>query len=746
MTFKRLLWWVNVAILIAVLAGVALVWWYAWRPLPKTSGIIATGVGARARVDRDALGVPHISAASIEDALFVQGYVTAQDRMWQMDALRRVAAGRLAEIAGPAALESDREMRQLRLERIAEEQGRRLASADRAALTAYARGVNSYLEEHRGRLPVEFAQMGYDPRPWRTTDSLLMGLYMYAGLSSTWRKEIAKGHLLEGGDAAKVNALYPVRAGTEIEPGSNAWALAGRHTATGKPLLSNDPHLEYSIPGIWHAVHLRAPGMNVAGVALPGVPCVIIGHNDRIGWGLTNLHFDVQDLYIEKVNAATGRYAFRGQVEQARLERDVLPVKGARPLEFAQWVTRHGPVFADGNRFVALRWAAADASGFGFPLLDLDRARDWRQFTAALARYPGPAQNFVYADVDGNIGYHAAGRLPIRKNYTGDAPVDGSSGEFEWEGFIPFEQLPSSYNPPSGVIVTANQNPFPANYTYAVGGNFTSPYRADQIAHLLAVKRGGWTADEMLGIQKDVYSAFCDILARQAVAAYDRRGGDRAGLAPAISVLRSWKGQMEIGSAAPVITMLFYEHLLHAFGDRASAGKGLEYDPPMRSGGDSVQMAPAAVEQLLRARPKDWFGDYDELVLRTLSDAVEEGRRMWGRNVEKWDWGQANRLVVEHPVLSRLPLVGGYFNIGPVPQSGSTTSVKQTTRRMGPSMRMTVDFAALDRSWLNLVAGESGHALSRHYKDQWGAYYYGRSFRMEFEKVAVKSSVEFVPR
>ncbi len=744
MTFKRLVRWVNAAILIAVLAGAALVWWYAWRPLPKTSGTIETGVGARVRVDRDALGVPHISAGSIEDALFVQGYVTAQDRMWQMDALRRVAAGRIAEIAGPVALESDRDMHRLRLERIAEQEAGTLAAADRAVLAAYARGVNSYLEDNRGRLPVEFAFMGYDPRPWRTTDSLVIGLYMYAGLSSTWRKEIAKGHLLEGGDAAKVNELYPARAGTEIQPGSNAWVLAGRHSASGKPLLSNDPHLEYSIPGIWHAVHLRAPGLNVAGVALPGVPCVIIGHNDRIGWGLTNLHFDVQDLYVEKLDAASGRYVFRGQGEQARLERDVLPVKGARPLEFAQWVTRHGPVFADGNRLIAVRWAAAEP-GSGFPLLDLDRARDWRQFTAALARYPGPAQNFVYADVDGNIGYHASGRLPVRKNYAGDAPVDGSSGNFEWDGFIPFDELPSSYNPASGVIVTANQDPFPADYAYAAGGNFTSPYRANQIAHLLGA-RGGWTAEQMLGIQTDVYSGFCHFLARQAVAAYDRRGANGAGLAPAISVLRAWNGQMEIGRAAPVIAMLLYEHLLHAMGERASPGKGLQYDPPMPSGGDSVQIAPAVVEELLRARPKNWFGDYDELLLRSLAAAVEEGRRIWGRNIEKWDWGQSNRLLIEHPVLSRLPFAGGYFNIGPVAQSGSTTTVKQTTRRLGPSMRMTVDFAALDRSRLNLPAGESGHPLSSHYKDQWAAYYYGRSFPMEFENVGVKSSVEFVPR
>ncbi len=743
---QRVLKYFNIAIFAVLAIAVLGAYWLAYRPLPQTSGTLSAPLGGKAAIVRDALGVPHITAASIEDALFLQGYATAQDRLWQMDGLRRVAAGRLSEVFGPATLEADREARRLRMDRIAESNAANLLPPDRAVLAAYARGVNFFIERHRGNLPVEFSLLRYDPRPWTVKDSLLIGLYMYRGLTTSWRGELQKSALLENGDREKVEFLFPNRAGGEIQPGSNAWVLAGKRTANGRPLLANDPHLEYSIPGIWHTVHLKAPGLNVAGVALPGVPCVILGHNDRIGWGATNLQFDVQDLYVEKLDARNGRYVFGGTLEQARLERELIPVKGAPPEEYAAWVTRHGPVFRDGSRYLALRWAAADG-GFAFPFLDINRARNFQEFTTALGRYPGPGQNFIYADVDGNIGYQATGRLPIRKTYDGTVPVDGSTGEYEWQGYIPFEQLPRVYNPPSGMIVTANQNPFPHSYSYRVSGNFSARYRSAQVYDLLA-KRNGWRAEDMVRIQKDVYSAFNHFLARQVVAAYDRRGVANPGVAEAVEILRSWNGQME-GGAAPVITNLVFQHVRKAAAEKASPGKGLEYDFPLPVGVDSVQMAPAAVERLLRERPKTWFADYDQVLLAAFLDAMEEGRRSQGRDVSKWDWGRYNQLLLSHPVGSRIPAVGKfvakYFDIGPVRQSGSTTSVKQTTHRLGPSMRMALDFADLDRSTLSLLAGESGQVLSKHYKDQWEAWYYGRTFPLQFNKVDAKSALTVVP-
>lgn len=728
---------INLSIAVLAIALVAATYWFAWRPLPETSGEIAAPVSGKATISRDALGVPHIAAASWEDAVFLQGYVTAQDRMWQMDGLRRLAAGELAEVAGKGALELDEEARRLRLARIAEEQERAVPPADRAVFAAYARGVNFYLETHRGRLPLEFTLLNYDPRPWRARDSMLAGLQMYRTLTASWRDEFTKLRMLDKGDRAKVDFLFPAHSGGESQPGSNAWALAGARTASGKPILANDPHLEFGIPATWYMVHLRAPGLDVTGASLPGVPAVIIGHNPRIAWGITNLHFDVQDLYREHLDTQSGRYVFRGQMEQARPERNAIAVKGSGLVEFNTLVTRHGPVLVnDENQSYALHWAAAEPAGFQFPFLDLNRARDWAEFIAAIARFPGPGQNFVYADVDGNIGYHAAGRLPIRRNCAGDLPADGEAGECEWEGFIPFEQLPQSFNPPSGMIVTANQNPFPADFRYQVAGNFATPYRARQIRALLEA-RAKWQPADMLAVQKDVYSAFSDFLAKQVVAAWDARKATNPELRDAVDLLRRWNGQMEKGTAAPMVTALIFQALRKAAADRAAPGRGQIYESTM---------APAVLERLLRERPPGWFPDYDQLLVKCLADAVEEGAKIQGSKVSRWDYGQYNELKIVHPVNSRLPLIGQYFNIGPVPMSGSSTTVKQTTRRLGPSMRMVVDLADLDHSLQNITIGESGHRLSSHYKDQWNAYYGATSFPMQYRRVEAKQVLVVNPQ
>src|ERR1017187_10100091 len=285
---------INIAIAILLVAGLALVYWYVWRPLPERSGRMHTPLAEYDTVNFDTHGEPHIHAASLDDAFFVQGYVTAQDRLFQMDALRRFAGGSLAEILGPGLVESDRESRKLRLRRIAEEAYVTLPAADRAAFAAYTRGVNQFIATHLHNLPMEFTLLNYQPRPWSTVDCLLLCLHMYRNLTRSWKDEIVKNNLMAQGDRAKVEFLYPMRGMGDASVGSNSWAIAGTHTASGKPLLSSDMHLEYSLPGIWYMTHLEAPGFNAAGVALPGTPGIIVGHNQRIAWGITNLGFDVQ--------------------------------------------------------------------------------------------------------------------------------------------------------------------------------------------------------------------------------------------------------------------------------------------------------------------------------------------------------------------------------------------------------------------------------------------------------------------
>jgi penicillin amidase len=423
-------------------------------------------------------------------------------------------------------------------------------------------------------------------------------------------------------------------------------------------------------------------------------------------------------------------------VEQARGEREIIRVKGQAAVEMTTWVTRHGPIFlSDGNQRLALRWTAAEPGMLQYPFIDVDRAQNWGEFTSAISRLPGPGSNFVYADVDGNIGYHAAGSLPRRRNYRGDLPVDGSSGNFEWDGYIPFDELPNLYNPPSGMIVSANQNTFPANFPYPVNGNFAPPYRAQQIRALLSV-HNGWHAGDMLTVQKDIYSAFSHFLAGQLVKAYDKRNAHNPGLDPAVGLLRTWDGQMDRDLAAPFLVTLAYQHVRRAVAENASSATGLAYE---------FNLAPVVVERLLRERPAGWFGDYDDMLLRALADAVEEGRRIQGRDPKRWQYGEYLRISINNPVLHEVPLVGKYFDIGPVPMSGSTTTVKQTTRTLAPSMRMNADLGDWDRSLLNIPIGQSGQILSSHYKDQWPDYYNARSYPMQFGKVDAETTLVFNP-
>lgn len=734
---NRALRYVNAVAALVLLAALAAAYWIFWRPMPQTSGATIAGVSAPVTISRDSIGVPHIKAATIEDALFAQGYVTAQDRLWQMDAIRRLASGELAEIIGPVVLETDRDARRLRLRRAAEDHVKTMPAADRALLAAYARGVNEYIETHRTNLPPEFRLLRYQPRPWSMADSVVIALHMYRILTTTWKEEVEKAQMMDGGDPAKVNELYPARTGREIVPGSNAWAIAGNRTSTGKPILANDPHLEYAFPSTWYQVHMEGGPLNVIGVSLPGVPAVVIGHNQRIAWGVTNLGFDVQDLYIEKLDPNTGRYLFRGNVEQAKLETERIAVKDESPQTLQIWVTRHGGAsIADRGRLLSLRWVATESGVFQFPLIELNLAKNWTEFRAALKKFPGPGQNFVYADTDGNIGYQAAGVLPVRKNYDGDIPVDGASGDFEWSGYIPFEELPSAYNPASGVIVTANQNPWPVTSPARVSGQFAPPYRSAQIDARLRSKTG-WKPEEMLAIQTDVYSAFSQFVGKCVASAWEQKKQPNSSLAPAIEILKQWNGQMDKNQAAPLIATLTYQHLRRAIAEKASPKKNISYD---------YEMAPAVVEKLLRERPAGWFTDWNAAILQAFSDAIEEGNRIQGNDPSKWRWGVASELKLAHPVLSRIPWAGKYFQLPTVFLSGSSTTVKQTTRRLGPSMRFVADLADWDRSLNNLTIGQSDHFFSGHFKDQWSAYLNGTSFPMQFGKIGAKDTLTLAPR
>ncbi|MGA2477001.1 MAG: penicillin acylase family protein, partial [Terriglobia bacterium] len=509
---------------------------------------------------------------------FAQGYVTAQDRLWQMDLSRRLAEGELSEVFGERTLRLDLENRTLGFRQVSQRALAELSPEARAPLTAYAKGVNAFIASHRDRLPLEFLLLNYQPRPWGESDSLGVALNLVKTLNTTWRTDLMRERIraklgselsadlfpdhspldepvaepsatpgripkktaslsfrgvpqARDDEESRTSVTFRARflaslgmtrevddptlaallsAGGDSNPalGSNNWVVSGAHTQSGKPLLANDPHLDHSVPSVWYMIHLKAPGLNVIGVSLPGLPLVTIGHNEKIAWGMTNTGPDVQDLYAESFDSgAPNRYLHNGAWVDAEVRDEVVKVRGKRDYRFTVKVTRHGPIVAHpGGRDLALQWTALEPhalSALFNAVSKIGLAQNWELFTAALRDYTGPMQNFVYADRDGNIGYYAAAWVPIRKQGTGAVPMPGSTDDYDWTGYIPFEDLPHSYNPASGIIATANGRVVPDDYPYFITSHWDAPFRTARIFQLL---RAGklFTVDDMLRIQTDI--------------------------------------------------------------------------------------------------------------------------------------------------------------------------------------------------------------------------------------------------
>jgi len=792
--------------LVLILAAGALwAWWRVRICLPQLDGTLeAPGLAAPVEVLRDARGVPQIRAQSIDDCYFAQGYVTAQDRLWQMDLSRRLADGELAEIFGQRVLALDIENRKLGF-RVAAEQGAAELPADlRRLLGAYARGVNAFITTNLGRLPIEFAMLRYQPRPWREADSISVGLNMMKMLNTSWRADLVRERVrvllspelyadlfpedspLEHPVAEMVSgparaaspdaaSLFPEPASpqaagldpwldallsmdrrqdasdeTNLALGSNNWVVSGVHTESGKPLLANDPHIGHSVPSVWYMIHLQAPGLNVSGVSLPGGPAVIIGHNDRIAWGMTNTGPDVQDLFVEKFNPADpNQYLHNGTWVEAETRDEVIKVHGAPDQHLTVRVTRHGPVISgESGRVLALCWTALQPHALRFPFLAINQANNWQEFTAAIRNFTGPEQNMVYADVDGNIGYYAPAWVPVRRQGDGSAPVPGDTDAFDWMGYIPFEDLPHAFNPPGGLIATANSRVIPEGYPYFITHNWAAPLRTARIFDLLEAGTPGrtcgapnerrtacFTVADMLKIDMDIHPLDDAWLRDALVRAAAAHPPDQADARQAIQILSHWNGEATADSPAPLIC----HDTLIALRERLMRPK---LGPKL--GDENWSVSTIFIEKVIDQRLARWLPPGDADFNATLMSSLDEGlarieHRLPGRDLASWRWGDTIPLTFHHP-LDVVPIIGRLFDVGPYPQAGTAATIKATTPGAGPSMRMVVDFSNLDASVLNITLGESGQLSSPYYHDQFQAWYTGGSFPMLFSDQAVKQS------
>jgi penicillin amidase len=804
-----LLWLVCGLLMLVMLSGAAGVLWLrstAKTALPVLDGDVPLSVvngekkvaalSAPVVVRRDAHGVPHIDAASQEDLFLAQGYVTAQDRLWQMDAFRRNSNGELAEIMGSSLLRHDKAQRMFQFRNVARRIYANMPADERARYEAYARGVNLYIVQHQNSLPPEFHLLHYKPQPWSGVDSISIGMMMVDMLDTHWYVKLSRERIAARLHNPKLESdLYPVgswrdhpptgllidlskphpeptpppgedeeddRSQTSVipdeglrtlrdllgprscegcAPGSNNWVIAGAHTASGKPLLSNDMHLGLTEPNIWYMADLRAPGFHAAGVTLPGVPFVIAGHNEHVAWGFTALYGDVQDLYVERIDGK-GNYFEPGNPVVADswkpliIDHEVIHVRGRKDVEFDVQSTAHGPLldpmFTKDKRALALHWTLYDTTLNSIPIYQMNAASNWAEFSAALAQWCFPTQNVVYSDDQGHIAYHAVGRIPQRPAGLVSVPIQdvaGTETKHEWQGFIPFDSLPNALDPPSGFLATANSRVTTDGTPSLVSLDWADPYRAERIYKTLQ-GRDQLSAQDMLAVQTDIYSEVDQELAHRFAYAIDHATGTDDRLRAAADLMRSWDGRLTVDSAAASLVTQSRKALWPMI-----------LEPKLGSDAEFYSWSESnfAEEELIMHASPDWlpsgFKDWDAL----LTEAVRRGMKAGNApsKVTAWAYGSWHVVDIEHPLSGFLPFFGRIVGTGPQPLSGDTTTVKQVGRDFGPSQRFTMDWSNIDGSTENIALGESGNPYSSYFRDQWKDYYAGATFALPFSPAAV---------
>ena len=787
----------------------------AWsrRRLPQDSGVIfANGLENEVIIDRDRWGIPSIHSPNRHALFFAQGFVHAQDRLWQMDINRRAASGRLAEILGPEALETDRLTRTLGFKRRAHQIWKNTSRLVKDDFKAYGAGINAYLA-NQPKLPLEFSLLGYRPDPWNVLDSVAFGGLLAWTLSSGWAAEIVRARLVEsiGGDlAAKLEPGYPdqnpvtLSRGIEynkLEPdlmiessggpylnrglegsgrGSNCWVIAGARSSTGYPILCNDMHLPVTTPSLWYFNRLitrsdlnRKPELQVTGVSQPGLPYVLIGHNQNIAWGATLTLADTEDLFVEKLRPSSSKsqngnsyqYKFNDIWLPAEVAEELIFVKGSESIREEIISTHHGPVVSsviptNGQVMTMKSMALKNDLSFG-GFAQINMAKNWGDFVEAVRMIEAPSLNLLYADTSGNIGYYMSGKLPIRARGQGLVPSPGWSGEYEWLDTIPFEQMPHAFNPESGFIVSANNRIVGDDYPYFLGASWRNGYRAARIEEMIK-SRPLISPAFCRDMQMDYYSIPGVNLAR--LLTDSEIEGDSANIIA--QMLIEWDGYLDPESIGGTVYQVFMNILSQRI-----------LEPLI--GSDLVEqflgVGPHAVLVPINEMAGHWTSalldllsepgtmqeltgsSRDELFAGSLAATAEELVRLLGKDQRRWQWGRLHKLSFDH-LFSNRPSLGRALGHGPYPIGGDSDTIFQNAfapvgsfqiNSVSPSQRHLIDLGDLKGSKAILVPGQSGHLGSDHYGDlidPWlGGSYFNMSGSSSTDDQEQKHSLRLLP-
>ncbi len=740
--------------------------------LPKERGEVTLGgLTSAVRVVRDRFGVPHVFASTDQDLFFAVGYIHAQDRMWQMESFRRAGFGRLSEIFGSQTLEQDRYLRNLGFREAALRDYENLSVDIKQALVAYCNGVNAWMSARKLDWPPEFLLLRYRPEPWGVLDSLVLKEVLALTLCTDYSSELVRGRLAKKFGLKKaLQILEEDVEGIAVEEmahgpavgqlaslslaaaphGSNNWVVAGSRTESGRPLLANDPHLEITLPPIWYEIHLNSPGFDVVGVSFPGEPLVLIGHNAAIAWGVTNSGADVQDLYIEKLNDSRDSY-FDGDSWKPLLKKEEsIKVRGRKePEKTVILATVRGPILssveAEAGTFFSLRWETREGGRIFESLYLLNRARNWEEFCRALELWDVPSQNFVYADVAGNIGYYLSGRIPLRSKAAALFPVPGWEKTNQWTGYLEEKKKPQALNPASGYIITANNKIVPDDYPFYVSCDFDVPFRARRIEELI-LSRAKHSVDSFRLIQNDVYSKQAELFLP-----YIR------GLQPAsqkarqaCDLLSRWNGKMSAGPEAALFSVFMNVLQEQVFEDELGDG--------LRDFWRLFKRKQAGLLRLLDDPDSSWFDrqetsereNRDDIFMVSLEKACAWLEKKYGPP-DKWDWRRIHGLKLRH-ALGRVPIFF-FFNRGPFLLDGDSFCIRASfsgglpedfATTGGPSFRQIIDLADFRKSVSVLMSGQSGHFLSRHYDDQTSLWLKGEYRPMLFFRQDIEANAEAV--
>lgn len=755
-------------VVIAVLGVTVLVFvrYISTSALPEYQGELKVkGLRAETRIIRDAQAMPHIVAKNEHDLYFATGYAMAQDRLWQMDLLRRVTMGRLSEIFGKDMVKTDYLLRALRMSKKSHQVLEQTPDSILLCINAFADGVNAFLAENGRNLPPEFVILQYRPEPWEPYHTVNLIGYMAWDLSGSWQNEIVLHQLRKQLPDNKWNELLPEFAfqqsvvhqqrsvptafsilegndalqelGIEIVSGSNNWAVGPQKSNSGKAMMANDMHLGFGAPGIWYPLHQLIEGrLNVTGVALPGAPCIINGHNDSIGWGMTNLYVDEMDFFIELPDSTKkNHYYFEGKSLPMDVVDVKIAVKGGDTVSRLLRFTHHGPIVSEvkeiNEELISMRWTGNDYSNELRSVYLLNQAKNWNDFREALTTMLSVSQNVVFADVNGNIGLQTAGAVPVRKNGNGMLPVAGESGDYEWLGYLPFDSLPYTYNPPQAYVSSANNRTTDTNYKHFIGHWFDNSSRIDRIRELLE-QENRIDPQYFMKMQGDQVSSF----AAKNLSALTSTLSDSKELNPtqqqALQLLLEWDGNMAASLPQPAIFDQFYLQFMRLM---------LADD----MGEEAYQRIPGGLmrhifDRMWRGKKSAWSDlasttehqeSFDEIVVMAFKASVNQLVEILGDDVSSWEWGKLHQLVLQHP-LGKVDLLNRIFtfNRGPFVVGGSFHTVNPTAYNFhkpfavvhGASQRHIFTMGNPQESYLAIPTGVSGIPASKYYCNQAADY------------------------